>query len=128
MEILEIITENWAAIVEEPVAFIAVAFICANGGFIFAYIIFRHQLMAAEQHLRLKDDQLADFRVKTKSANPDQAGERLAALERRVDRFEAELSQAANTDYVAIYEDAKRGGKSRAEAGMQLQRRNRSVF
>jgi membrane protein implicated in regulation of membrane protease activity len=104
------ISGEWGVISQAPLTFAVGALLIAA----LVYAIIRQQfadrLESAEGRLKLRDDQIADYREKLQGATPDEARARIDDLEPRIQQVRDDLSprQLSQTQIDALVEVARR--------------------
>ncbi|UYW33604.1 hypothetical protein [Methylorubrum extorquens] len=105
------------AIRQAPLPFLAaiiVVFLAAWKG---ARHLYDNQIKALEARLKLKEDEAGDYKRKLEGASPDEAKERLEALQHRVQQLEVALQEVGETDFVKIFEEQMKNTKFIVDGG-----------
>jgi hypothetical protein len=88
---------EWGNVSGAPVTFVASFLIFAALVWLFLYFLKRHQVGDLESRLKLRDDEIAEYKRKLDGATPDEAHARIGQLEERVAALtprQRELSEA----------------------------------
>jgi len=96
-KLLEIAEKEWAVVSGAP---ITIAVIALAIWAVVSYL-YKERLDSAKELLALKSQQLSEIQERTGAENPEDVSARLA-------KVEAELSELGETDFVAIYNGAKK--------------------
>lgn len=108
MELFDYIKSEWQTISQAPGTFLIGIII--TGGAMYAFV--RHQLgdriSALEERIKLKDDQLCEYRDKLNGASPDEVKARIDGLEGRLQELREEFAPRSldQNQKTAIHEKA----------------------
>lgn len=88
MEFFSYLSREWTVVSGAPLIFMSGWAIVAALCFAAMKLFDSGRKAALEERLRLKDDQLNDYKEKLAGASPEEARQRIAALEQRLDSLE----------------------------------------
>ncbi len=94
--LISTLKDNWEVIAKAPWAFLAVAAIIAALVWVIISHLKANQLEGLEARLKLRDDEITDYKRKLSGASPDEAKAEIEALKEAVRRLQPkELTEAA---------------------------------
>lgn len=84
MDPLATIQKEWPVISQAPWSVGTIAILCLGAGWVVAWFLIRERGANLESRLKLRDEEIADYKNKLSGATPDEAKARLDALESAV--------------------------------------------
>ena len=92
-DFLATLRNEWRLIAEAPISSLVWTFLIFSGCWAITRLAKAHQVENLESRLKLRDDEIADYKRKLAGASPEEAAQRIEALEQDVRRLrQAELS------------------------------------
>jgi hypothetical protein len=103
--LMQTLRDNWAVIAQAPWAFLVVTVLLAGTIWLVVKALKAEQVGSLEARLKLRDDEIADYKRKLDGASPQQAHDRIEALERRIGQLEADPLAALRDESGAVLFD-----------------------
>ncbi|RWD69526.1 hypothetical protein [Mesorhizobium sp.] len=88
MGLIDFLKDNWAAVMAAPWVFVTLAVIIGGGGWAIGRFMYGERIETLKTRIENRDEKIADYERKLGGASPDEARDKIDALERRLQALE----------------------------------------
>ncbi|UYW32538.1 hypothetical protein [Methylorubrum extorquens] len=104
-QITTLLTAQLEAIRQAPIPFVAAIAATAVGEWVAINYLYKNRIESLEAQKQLKADEAGDYKRKLAGATPDEAKEKIEAMQLRLQKLENALGEVEEADFAKVFGD-----------------------